>query len=343
MAGYVGKVNIGGSELSVGSTLYGTCDSAADAVAKVVTCADFDTLIEGVTIHVKFTNGNTNRNPTLNVNSTGAKSIGGQPTPWVFSSNVVVPFTYDGTYWRVSGCTRPSSYISATCSSVVGSTGKLLQFSGGEADFGAITRGTVMDVLFENGNTASSLAFRAVTQPYAVNVTVGGVYTSDVTSVPASGGTGYNPLHFPPYTYARFVYDGTNFDFVGAFTRPYAAGSGLSRGRNLYGGGGSYLFSFDTVDVVDGEQVLSATDSDMSLQNGYILPKPGDIIWVWNESGDDVGDDLLPINISLGGSSLTVGSDNGGAVKFPDGKFIPLVCWTHGDLVCPTFAIAPTT
>ena len=75
MAGYVGDVKIGSTTYPVGSTLYGTCDTAAATVAKVVTMAAFDTLKTGVTIHVKMANSNTAASPTLNVNSTGAKAI----------------------------------------------------------------------------------------------------------------------------------------------------------------------------------------------------------------------------------------------------------------------------
>ena len=76
MATYVGKINVDGTnELPIASTLYGTCDTAAGTAAKVVTCANFDQLITGVTIHVKFTYNNTVSSPTLNVNSTGAIAI----------------------------------------------------------------------------------------------------------------------------------------------------------------------------------------------------------------------------------------------------------------------------
>lgn len=102
--GYIGNVKIGSTTHLVGSTLYGTCSTAAGTKAKVVTCSSFDTLITGVTIHVKFSNDNTADSPTLNVNSTGAKAIwksGGT----IKSSNPgwmadeVVSFTYDGTRW----------------------------------------------------------------------------------------------------------------------------------------------------------------------------------------------------------------------------------------------------
>lgn len=109
--GYIGKVKIGSTTHLVGSTLYGTCSTAAGTAAKVVTCANFDTLITGVTIYVKFTNSNTATTPTLNVNSTGAKNIylngttkpgNKEATSWY--ANSIVPFTYDGSSWIIDNC-----------------------------------------------------------------------------------------------------------------------------------------------------------------------------------------------------------------------------------------------
>lgn len=103
---YVGNVTAGGSTHLVGSTLYGTCSTAAGTAAKVVACADFDHLFTGVTIHVKFTNSNTAANATLNVNSTGAKNLCrygttrvGASTRNSWGAGAVVSFTYDGTSW----------------------------------------------------------------------------------------------------------------------------------------------------------------------------------------------------------------------------------------------------
>lgn len=110
MATYIGQVALGGNNLPVASTLYGTCTTAAGTAAKVVTCDNFDKLITGVTIHVKFTYSNSVANPTLNVNSTGAKTIyrygttapsTSAATSWQAGS--VVAFTYDGTYWQMVG------------------------------------------------------------------------------------------------------------------------------------------------------------------------------------------------------------------------------------------------
>lgn len=103
---YVGQVKKGSTTHLVGSTLYGTCSTAAGTVAKVGTLANFDQLITGVTVHLKFTNSNTAANPTLNINGTGAKPIvrygttavgNTATTSWYAGS--IVSLTYDGTSW----------------------------------------------------------------------------------------------------------------------------------------------------------------------------------------------------------------------------------------------------
>ena len=126
---YVGKItDTSGNTGLVGSTLYGTCSTGASTAAKVVTCADFDQLLIGVTIHVKFTNSNTASTPTLNVNSTGAKNIykygttkpgTTAATSWYAGS--VVSFTYDGSYWQMNDHIDDTN--TQTVSSVAGKTG----------------------------------------------------------------------------------------------------------------------------------------------------------------------------------------------------------------------------
>lgn len=75
--GTIGKVTAGGSTHLIASTAYAVCETSASIAAKVATIQDNQafTLMEGVTIHVYFIYSNTASNPTLNVNSTGAKSI----------------------------------------------------------------------------------------------------------------------------------------------------------------------------------------------------------------------------------------------------------------------------
>lgn len=82
---------------------YGTCSTAAATQAKVVVCEGF-ALKTGISIRVKFANEQSyNGAPTLNVNSTGAKSVKSVGTTnavrYCWLAGEVVSFTYDGTNW----------------------------------------------------------------------------------------------------------------------------------------------------------------------------------------------------------------------------------------------------
>lgn len=97
-----------GSIRRLGSTLYGVCSTAANTAAKTVTISDFDTLIEGITVHVRFTNFNSAANPTLNVSGTGAYPIyySSSVTPTdaiTWKAGEVVSLTFDGTGFGING------------------------------------------------------------------------------------------------------------------------------------------------------------------------------------------------------------------------------------------------
>ena len=104
MASYIGKVQIGtGDPVLIGSTLYGICTTGADSAAKTVNTTDdnsgnyinanYDNLIRGSTIHVKFTQGNSvTSNVTLAVGTTLAKNvIGIHPC----TAGTILSFTLD--------------------------------------------------------------------------------------------------------------------------------------------------------------------------------------------------------------------------------------------------------
>lgn len=81
---------------------YGTCSTAAATAAKVVTLSGFS-LYTGATVSVYFTYANTASSPTLNVNSTGAKTIRVQnaniTAAYYWAAKDTVTFIYNGTYW----------------------------------------------------------------------------------------------------------------------------------------------------------------------------------------------------------------------------------------------------
>lgn len=102
------------SRMGNAKIFYGTCNTAAATVAKVVTCPDFtaDDLVKGALIFVTFdyTNSGAVANLTLNVNGTGAKNIkklGGTSSATTLQNldavaqlqtNQTYLFQYDGTY-----------------------------------------------------------------------------------------------------------------------------------------------------------------------------------------------------------------------------------------------------
>lgn len=156
--GYIGKITAGGGTHLVGSTLYGTCSDSAGTVAKTVTCSDFDALLVGVTIHVKFTNSNLAANPTLNVNGTGARRIYryGTTSPsasvalsWFAGS--VVSFTYDGDYWQMNGWQETDGGSYGVCDTSPNTVMKSVSI----AEF-ELKEGAVVHVKFVNDNSATN-------------------------------------------------------------------------------------------------------------------------------------------------------------------------------------------
>lgn len=113
-----GSVTKIGNTLTIGTTAYdgsaavnagrrswyGTCTTAEATSAKEVSdCTGF-VLETGAKVSIRFGYANSASEPTLNVNSTGAKSIrsshGGVGTlTYRWAAGQVVDFVYDGTYW----------------------------------------------------------------------------------------------------------------------------------------------------------------------------------------------------------------------------------------------------
>lgn len=106
------------STIKIGTTSfaarpYGTCATSASTVAKVVSCTDFSELYNGASIIVRFTYANSASTPTLNVNSTGAKTIrwngANFPSTQNWTAGAVIEFVYDGTYWNMMGAIKDNA------------------------------------------------------------------------------------------------------------------------------------------------------------------------------------------------------------------------------------------
>lgn len=119
ITGNTGATGAQGATGADGQMLYATCGTAAATAAKVATLSSGTlTLKSGATVSVKFTYANSASSPTLNVSSTGAKTIrlnGAALTSssyyWV--AGAVVTFVYDGTYWNIADGSALSKAASA--------------------------------------------------------------------------------------------------------------------------------------------------------------------------------------------------------------------------------------
>ena len=104
---------------------YAVCSTAASTAAKTASISNFK-LVTGARVCIKFTYNHTSNTPaTLNVNSTGAKTIyykGMAVTKNSYSSannswnaGEMVEFVYDGTYWKSIGSDLKNPCVNSRC------------------------------------------------------------------------------------------------------------------------------------------------------------------------------------------------------------------------------------
>lgn len=207
---------------SAPTTWYGTCGTTASTATKAVTCTGFE-LSKGAIIAVLFTTANTAATPTLNVNSTGSKSIYvGSSTPnstfnvLKWSANTLLYFMYDGTYYRYMGevaaaAANPpdgSGVWYGTSSTAAGTAAKTTAI-----DNFKLVRGAVVNVNFSTANT------------------VEGAITLDVNSTGAKtiyfegGSTSSHYLIWKADEILTFVFSGSYWYCVGRDLRLTAEGN----------------------------------------------------------------------------------------------------------------------
>ena len=177
---------------------YAVCSTVATIAAKTasITTGAIFSLSTGLRVTVKFNNTNTADNPTLNINSKGAKKIfhkGSQITNGTNKSLLagVCDFVYDGTQWHLVGNYFDSHY---TAYNYVGAADT--------ASNAATTNGNTYLKLYENGTKRSQFKISGSDGPTVAsdasgNITVGlsdsGVtassYGPTANATPAHGAT----------------------------------------------------------------------------------------------------------------------------------------------------------
>ena len=108
---------------------FGVCNTDGATAAKTVSISSVTSLYEGLYIFVKFTNANTQSNPTLQVNDLTAKSIKryGTTAPSTsaassWNAGSVQLLVYDGTYWQIADWNN-TTYSGMTDAEVAAGTG----------------------------------------------------------------------------------------------------------------------------------------------------------------------------------------------------------------------------
>ena len=212
------KRNIDGVQFDGSANIvhFGSCSTAAGTAAKVVSCTGF-VLTSGSRITVKFTTTNTAANPTLNVNSTGAKAImyrGAAISAGYLAARRVYTFVYDGTNYELVGDinTDTNTTYNTGTATTAGLT-KLYTATGSGTD-GTMTQKAITDALSgkaasSHTHTSSSISDfdEAVTallpsklpNPYAVTFTGAATGTYDgsravTINIPTTGSTSKESL-----------------------------------------------------------------------------------------------------------------------------------------------------
>lgn len=150
---YITSVSAGTRAPSRGAaTWYGTCGTGSGTTAKTATIDNY-VLTKGSLVTLVCQTGNTVAAPTLNINSTGAKSvykgdaITSSSNPLYWSAGDTLTFMYDGTYYRflsssqtgLSSATVTSPYT-GSCNYVI--NGRVVTFDATIATTGALSNGT---------------------------------------------------------------------------------------------------------------------------------------------------------------------------------------------------------
>jgi hypothetical protein len=178
---------------SANITHYGECSTAAGTAAKTVSLTSFK-LATGAKVAVKFTVTNTAANPTLNVNSTGAKAImyrGSAISAGYLAANRVYEFVYDGTDYELIGDVNTNTTYSGE---------KGITLSSGK--FGHSNSVTEKTEYASSATTASANggtikltdvtydSYGHITGSYDRTITLSEAYKGTVTSVKITQGTG---------------------------------------------------------------------------------------------------------------------------------------------------------
>lgn len=238
---------------------YGACSTAAATAAKTVTLSDSMsfTLAEGASVFIKFQYANGVASPTLNVNGTGAKNIYryGSTAPGTsaassWQANSIVHLVYDGSAWQMVGWLNDNTtYTNAslgqgygTCSTAETTAAKAVTLS----NYTLVTGGIVA-VKFTYGLCAS--ATLNVNSKGAKNIFINGAAVTATTANMVKGGD-----------IAYFIYDGTQYQFLGTDRMEKDAVTGFSDTGTA---GTNAKVTYTKGDGSTGDLMVAITDAEI--------------------------------------------------------------------------------
>lgn len=294
---YIGKVQIDGSanEYLIGSSLYGVCStSAIGDTTKIINLQSFDEFIHGITIHVKFVNGNTATNGlSLSINSV-VKPVSNPGGSYSWSAGSVVSFTYDSSEnsgngaWLVndsdSGVTLTveNTYNSNSTNPISGQ-GVANAISG--LQLGDASQRDVDDAIIDSGNDANTNANTNTNVPTTpavaqyINSKLEGLsgalrFVGITTSVMTDEST-TNQIQINSETYTAQPGDVVlygNQEYVWIETNA----STHTGYWELLGDESSYALKSDVVSVV-GSASLSGSNASASVNSGILIITSGNL------------------------------------------------------------------
>lgn len=196
---------------------YGTCSTTASTSEKAVTCSGY-TLNAGNIIGVLFGTDNTAAAPTLNINSTGAKTVfignsqaNSTTNTFTWSAGTMIYFMYDGTYYKYITSIADGGKVQAfgantwygICSTTASTQEKAINCTNY-----VLTQGSLISIYSTSSNTYTSAKITLnVNSTGAKDVYYKGYATSSS-----------NTLLWDAGDVLTFMYDGTYYRFVSRST-----------------------------------------------------------------------------------------------------------------------------
>lgn len=201
---------------------YGTCDTASDSNKKTVSIPGY-TVIEGSSIRIKFTNGNSTTTPTLNVNGTGAiplKYNNANLDNNSITTNGIYDVIYDGTcYQIVNGGITPCAPTATKLATARNINGVMFDGSNNVSNYGVCdTASNVVNKTVSIANFALAKGARAT-----IKFTKGNSCQAPTLNINNTGIKilKYNDTSILDYyivangTY-EVIYDGTYYQLLGS-------------------------------------------------------------------------------------------------------------------------------